>query len=322
MLFWSFSASKSPPLSGIENGQQEGAEKNRWAMNWGLVTRLHSVASVFLAFFHPAHLRVHASHLPVHFASLLYSPLYSGLGTNSIPYRNSLLAPIGLHRRSFMNPSKGKRKRKQQPNKDEGESSKPQVPEICAHVDVGLANISRTLQNMAAGVATEKSKSKGIISGPPTKESQAAAPENVKEKEGENGPKGNPDKAKSPPPSSPYSIIFVARSGQSSAFHCHFPQMVALASKSRPADKAIRLVGFSKACEERLSEALGIPRVSSIALREDAPALQVKGLLDYVRDHVPLVEVAWLNEASSGKYRETNIELVPTKIGQPKARKR
>ncbi|KAM7201758.1 hypothetical protein V8F20_004719 [Naviculisporaceae sp. PSN 640] len=232
----------------------------------------------------------------------------------------NLLAPIGLYRRSFTKPSRGKRKRRQQQAEDKGEPAKPPLPEIHAHVDVGLANISRNLQEMVT-VATGRTQEKDIISEAPSKESQAAAPEGGKETEGEGGPIGTANKGKSPVSSSPYSIIFVARSGQSSAFHCHFPQMVALASKSQPVEKAIILVGFSKSCEGKLSEALGIPRVSSIALRGDAPELQVKGLLDYVRDHVPLVEVAWLEEARLGKYRETNIEGVPTKIGQSKTKK-
>ena len=116
----------------------------------------------------------------------------------------------------------------------------------------------------------------------------------------------------------PYSVVFVARSGQSSAFHCHFPQMVALAAQSQPADKTVRLVGFSKACEDRLSAALGIPRASSIGLREDSP--QAKGLVDFVREHVAPVEVAWLREAPSGKFLETRIDAVPTKVGVKKPR--
>ncbi|KAK4196642.1 hypothetical protein QBC40DRAFT_6468 [Triangularia verruculosa] len=114
----------------------------------------------------------------------------------------------------------------------------------------------------------------------------------------------------------PYSVVFVARSGQSSAFHCHFPQMVALASRSQPPEKAVRLVGISKACEDKLSAALGIPRVFSIALREDAP--QAKGLVDFVREHVKPVEAAWLKEAREGKYLDTKIDAVPTKIGVKK----
>ncbi|KAK0623401.1 hypothetical protein B0T14DRAFT_425810 [Immersiella caudata] len=117
----------------------------------------------------------------------------------------------------------------------------------------------------------------------------------------------------------PYSVVFVARSGQSSSFHCHFPQMVAVASNSTPSSPAIRLVGFSKACEERLSAALGIPRVSSIGLREGAP--QARGLIDYAREHVEPIDVAWLEQARTARYQETKINPVPTKIGTAKEKR-
>lgn len=165
------------------------------------------------------------------------------------------------------------------------------MPELVSHVDLGLSKISRTLQAMS---------SKG---------KPGPSPKEVPFKQEE------PDSSAD---SRPYAVVFVARSGQSSAFHCHFPQMVALAAQSQTTDKATRLVGFSKACEDRLSAALGIPRVSSIALREDAP--QAKGLVDFVREHVAPIEVTWLREAQSFKFLETKIDAVPTKVGTKKPR--
>ncbi|KAL2164469.1 hypothetical protein VTH06DRAFT_3685 [Thermothelomyces fergusii] len=199
-----------------------------------------------------------------------------------------LLSPLGAYRRSFITPSKGKRKRSKKGKKPEAPSDSgpvsaaPPPPELAAHVDVGLSVISRTLQAMSG-------------------------------REGSNG-EGVEHKSST----RPYSVVFVARAGQSSAFHCHFPQMVALAAQSQPPDRAVRLVGLSKACEDRLSTALGIPRVSSIGLREDAP--QAKGLIEYVREHVEPVEIAWLREARAGRFLETKIDAVPTKIGAKKQR--
>jgi len=210
---------------------------------------------------------------------------------------NSLLAPVGLHRKSFITPSKGKRKRQQERQKEDLKmsndevSSVPPAPEISVHIDIGLANISRNLQEMAASREIK-----------PDSFATDAAPQSAK--------------AGTKPP---YSVVFVARAGQSSAFHYHFPQMVALASKAQPAGKEVRLVGLSRPCEERFSAALGIPRVSSIALRGDAPA-QAKGLVDFVMGHVAPVDVAWLEEAVSGKFLETNIEGVPTKVGAKKGK--
>ena len=78
------------------------------------------------------------------------------------------------------------------------------------------------------------------------------------------------------------------------------------------------LVGFSKACEERLSSVLGVPRVSSIGLRANAP--QSQGLVSFLRENVAPVRVAWLDEAVRGQYRETNIHMADVKVG-PKKKK-
>jgi ribonuclease P/MRP protein subunit POP3 len=117
------------------------------------------------------------------------------------------------------------------------------------------------------------------------------------------------------PNQEPYAVVFVARSGQPSAFHSQFPQMVAVASTSR---EPIRLVGFSKSCEERLSSCLGIPRVSSIGLRDGVP--QAKALLEFVRQHVPPVEMTWLPEAKAGQYLETKINALEVPVGTKKSR--
>ncbi|KAK3937264.1 hypothetical protein QBC46DRAFT_393150 [Diplogelasinospora grovesii] len=229
-----------------------------------------------------------------------------------------LLAPLGQHRRSFVTPSKGKRKRRSQkqanPEKPDEAQSTPQAatepeappaPELAAYVDVGLAKVSRHLQEMSSPASSSKPAE------PPTSQSAKDA-----EGAGPEAPKASPPE----PGQGPYAIVFVARSGQSSAFHCHFPQMVASASKSLPADsQAVRLVGFSKACEDRLSAALGIPRASSIALREGAPL--AKGLVDFVREHVRPVEAKWLEETRAGNYLETKIQAVPTKVGNSRKRK-
>ncbi|KAK5664215.1 hypothetical protein OQA88_431 [Cercophora sp. LCS_1] len=201
-----------------------------------------------------------------------------------------LLTPIGAHRTQHITPSKGKRRKRK---RHEGETDVP-FPEpppaldLTAYVDVGLAAISRHLQQSAAS---------------PTNGTDQAAREAASNLEA----------------TKPYSVVFVARSGQSSAFNCHFPQMVAVASRSSHLRHPIRLVGFSKACEDRLSAALGIPRVSSIALREEAP--NANGLVDYVREHVPPIEIAWVEQAESAQYHQTKIDAVPTKIGVAKQRK-
>jgi len=195
---------------------------------------------------------------------------------------HSLLTPLGVHRTTHITPSKGRQAKKRK--RGEGDSSAmspeiPPAPELASYVDVGLANVSRNLQKLSGG--------SNVSTAPP-------------------GPK-------------PYSVVFISRAGHSSAFHSHFPQMVAVASNYMPSSPGIRLVGFSKSCEERLSAALGIPRVSTVALREDAP--MAKGLVDYVRKHVAPIEVEWLEQARSGQHQETRIDAVITKVGLARPRK-
>ncbi|KAL8387904.1 hypothetical protein RB595_009586 [Gaeumannomyces hyphopodioides] len=200
----------------------------------------------------------------------------------------NLLSPLGVHRRRYGSQSKGKRskaKRKEQGQLEEApaaEAVKPPPPELGRYVDVGLASITRGLQQAAAdgnhnGAKTRSGK--GVAGG------------------------GAADII-------PYTIVFVARSGQSSAFHCHFPQMVAVASESSP----VLLVGFSKACEDRLSECLGIPRASSVALRADAP--QSQALLGFVRQKVAPVGIPWLREAATAGYQETKINTIEAPVGR------
>lgn len=96
--------------------------------------------------------------------------------------------------------------------------------------------------------------------------------------------------------------------------------MVAVASKSQQLSEPIRLVGFSKACEERLSACMGIPRVTSVALRANDLA-QSKALVSFVRDRVPVIEVPWLEQVGKGEYHETKINTIQAPVGQKRQRK-
>lgn len=149
-------------------------------------------------------------------------------------------------------------------------------------MDVGLTNITRNLASSSA---------------------QAQA-----------GAAGDGDRDQFPP----YSVVFVARSGPPSAFFSHFPQMVATAS--RQLDEPIRLVGFSKSCEEKLSACLGIPRVSSIALRA-GESVQLKALVDFVRKQVAPVEARWMLDDGKTEFRETKVNSIQTPIGTKRQKK-
>lgn len=152
---------------------------------------------------------------------------------------------------------------------------RPPKPDLCDKVDVGFNSITKTLQESAANKNSE------IADG----------------------------STKQPP----YTMVFVSRGEQTSAFNNHFPQMIAMASRSAASNEEIRLVGFSKSCSERLSSSLGIARVSSLAIASKAPEAQA--LLDFVRKTVSPVRVAWLAEVEDNVYRKTNIKYVETTVG-------
>ncbi|KAI2639700.1 hypothetical protein GGS26DRAFT_279859 [Hypomontagnella submonticulosa] len=203
----------------------------------------------------------------------------------------TLLAPLGQYRSVHVQVSKGKREKKRKRKAETTQSedqSLPPAPELRSHIDVGLTAVTRHLQEM----------------------SSQARDSSIMETE---------DDLSHERASYPYSVIFVARSGQPNALNGHLPQMVAVASKSYPGRTPIRLVGLSKSCEDRLSESLHIPRVSCIGLREEAP--NSKALVEFTRQHVPIIEIRWLEEAKQAEHRETNINTIETTIGTKKQRK-
>ncbi|PHH59567.1 hypothetical protein CDD81_2855 [Ophiocordyceps australis] len=115
-----------------------------------------------------------------------------------------------------------------------------------------------------------------------------------------------------------YTMIFVARGNQSPAFNCHFPKMIAAASKHLPAEQEIRLVGFSKPCSERLSSCLGVPRVSSVAVTRDAPGAEA--LWTFVREVVAPINSSWLQDIRSSDFQGTKIGFSETVVGSKRAR--
>lgn len=116
-----------------------------------------------------------------------------------------------------------------------------------------------------------------------------------------------------------YSMVFVSRGDQSPAFNCHFPKMVCAASqKLRPEDRT-RLVGFSKPCSERLSQCLGVARVSSLAIAHGAPGSDA--LWEMVKTLVEPIDGKWLEAGSDGNFVSTKINAVETTIGPKKPKK-
>jgi hypothetical protein len=105
-----------------------------------------------------------------------------------------------------------------------------------------------------------------------------------------------------------FSAIFVPRSSQPPLLHAHLPQLVTTASLANPELPATRLVQLPKGCEARLSEALGLPRVSFIGILHGAP--HSNSLVDLVRDCVPEIEVPWLEEAKKSVYLPLKVNAI------------
>ncbi|OAQ95087.1 RNase p and RNase mrp subunit [Purpureocillium lilacinum] len=204
-----------------------------------------------------------------------------------------LLSPIGQHRRHHTKPSKGKRSGKTRADSAADASvanethvqTAPQKPELSAHVDVGFNSITRKLEE----TSKETPKARGDTSAQATGDAKR-----------------------------PYSMIFVARGNQSSAFNCHFPRMVGAATRASPSEERTRLVGFSKPCSERLSAVLGVARVSSVAVMRDAPGAEA--LWAFVQKTVSPVDTSWLEESKASAYRPTQIGSTETIVGAKKAK--
>ncbi|VUC21411.1 unnamed protein product [Clonostachys rosea] len=206
---------------------------------------------------------------------------------------SSLLSSLGQHRRDHVKPSKGKRAAKREKATTEQKDlikgqAIPEAPELGLKVDTGFNVITRNLEAKSRGESQHTENTDGDFD----METNDAI----------------------------YSMVFVARGDQSSAFNCQFPRMVAAATKDLPSDSRTRLVGFSKSCSERLSKSLHIARVSSVAIKRDAPGC--KALWDFVREKVPPVDAAWLgNTQGQISYLPTRINSIETTVGQKKARK-
>jgi hypothetical protein len=105
-----------------------------------------------------------------------------------------------------------------------------------------------------------------------------------------------------------FSAIFVPRASQPPILHAHLPQLVVTASLAHPELSVTRLVQLPKGCDARLSEALGLPRVSFIGILDGAP--HSKSLVDLVRGCVPEIEIPWLAEAKKSVYLPVKINAI------------
>jgi len=90
----------------------------------------------------------------------------------------------------------------------------------------------------------------------------------------------------------------------------HLPQLAATASRANPDLPATRLVQLPKGCDGQLCQALRLQRVSFIGLLDGAPYFQP--LIDLIREHIPEIEIPWLQEATRSTYLPVKIKAVET----------
>lgn len=173
----------------------------------------------------------------------------------------------------------------------------PPLPDVLRFVALGLNSITRVLE-----AASQKSRLKGLSSSdtpsndtsPSEGEKDDIVAKSVAEKDAH----------------SVFSAVFVSRHSQPSILHAHLPQLVATASLAYPESPATRLIQLPRGSEERLCEALGLPRVSFIGLAEGAP--HSGSLVDLIRGCVSPVEVPWLVEAKEAEYLPVKINSIET----------
>ncbi|PSN73882.1 hypothetical protein BS50DRAFT_566807 [Corynespora cassiicola Philippines] len=236
----------------------------------------------------------------------------------------SLLEPLGHHRKTHIQPSRGKKRKRnakvaaaaaaQDPASGAEDAdmadAPPPPPELSRHVLVGLNSVTRHLEALAAKSAPPTMKglhapSSASKPGEPTPPDQkTAAVENTPSHRSVET-KGDP--AQSTPIPAPelrsLSLVIIPHPApQTSPVYAHLPTLLHLSalppSPQTAADNPTRLVPLQSSSESRLAEALHIPRVGAIGILADAPGTM--GLVDYVRERVGPTQCRWVDEALNG----------------------
>ncbi|MCJ1287013.1 hypothetical protein MMC26_006360 [Xylographa opegraphella] len=203
----------------------------------------------------------------------------------------SLLEPIGKRRLEFVQPSKGKRKKRKRSNakiekqkdslytNDQNVSEQDQLsnvppePEVASFLTIGFNSTERALE-----AASHDLTARSLCS-TTTAFSESRLPQMV--------------------------AVFVDRADQTHALYAHLPLLVSTASFSLPSEAGIRLVALPRGATGRLSAALHIPRAGMIGLYGNAPGSAP--LVDFVRKHVSTIEVPWLKRLREGLYIPVEI---------------
>jgi ribonuclease P/MRP protein subunit POP3 len=205
----------------------------------------------------------------------------------------SLLSPLGEHRKTHIQPSKGKkRKRKSKDDQDDStmKDDPPPPPEIGKHILIGINSVTRHLEMLAARNAASTTPIAGLRAKEP-------------------GVTANEDNERVRPLGM---VILTHPKPFLSPAHAHLPTLIHLCtlrpptSESTSSFKATRLIPLATSTDARIASNLHIPRVGALAIFADAPG--AKALEDFVREKIDTTSCLWIDEAMDAKWRGINVK--------------
>ena len=161
-------------------------------------------------------------------------------------------------------------------------------PEISSHLNVGFNSTVRVLEELAGDPA------QGFSTASETEAAVTAAVSS-----------GYP------------AVIFVCQAALPGPVCQSIPILVATASQHKQNAEPLRLVGLSLSAEAAVSAALGLPRVSVLAVHHGAPG--TGPLSQFVREHVEPIKVPWLHEVFSSSYLPVKVNAVEVAVGGKKS---
>lgn len=104
----------------------------------------------------------------------------------------------------------------------------------------------------------------------------------------------------------PLAVVFVFSDGQPEILTSHLPLLCKLASERGTATPETRLVRLQRPAGDRIASALGVPRISALGLKANAP--ESNPLVTFVREHIVSLDVPWLHHATQGVFWPTRTK--------------
>ncbi|KAF1967781.1 hypothetical protein BU23DRAFT_559117 [Bimuria novae-zelandiae CBS 107.79] len=205
--------------------------------------------------------------------------------TNIMDSLCNLLQPLGDHRKTYIHPSAGKKRKRanktSQKEAHELPDAPPPPPEIGNHILIGLNSVTRHLEALAAQTAPQ-------------------------DKEKQNPSDQGQDQSKTSNPR-PVALVLIPHNHPTSSLpHAHIPTLVHLSTLNSSPETATRLLAFPPGCEPDIAAALHIPHVGALAVMEGAPGADA--LVAYVREQVGLTRCAWIDEAMRAEWKGVRVE--------------